>query len=86
MKLKLEKDFRPLSFDIVTHDEIAKNRKLEEDKARKEKARKDRLERRRIANLKKAEEEANKFKERLFGYIISGVLIILFIILSLVNS
>lgn len=37
MKLKLEKDFKPLSFDILTPDEIAKKKRLIEEKERREK-------------------------------------------------
>lgn len=40
MKLKLEKDFKPISFDIMMPDEIARKRKLEEEKVRSEKERK----------------------------------------------
>lgn len=35
MKLKLEKDFKPLSFDILTPDEIAKKKRLIEEKERR---------------------------------------------------
>lgn len=37
MKLKLEKDFKPISFDILTPDEIAKKKRLIEEKERREK-------------------------------------------------
>lgn len=37
MKLKLEKDFKPLSFDILTPDEIAKKKRLIEEKERRQK-------------------------------------------------
>ena len=52
MKLKLEKDYSPISFDIMTPDEIAKNRKLEEDKLRRAREREAKAQK---AKAKKAE-------------------------------
>ncbi len=37
MKLKLEMDFKPLYFDILTPDEIAKKKRLIEEKERRQK-------------------------------------------------
>lgn len=53
MKLKLEKDFKPISFNLVTPAEIAKKRKLEEEKTEFFEAQ----ERQRIEAEKKDEEQ-----------------------------
>lgn len=80
MKLKLEKDFKPLSFDILTPDEIAKKKRLIEEKERrgKQKGKKE---------TPKPKRDAPKQKMALipdFFYILGALLFIL--VMGILNA
>lgn len=79
MKLKLEKEFAPISFDLMTPAEIVRKRKLEEDKARRAKE----LEEERVRKEKERKDKILKRKHKVSALSAIGVLLIISIVVVL---